>query len=92
MVVRLNIGDKASDAKGRELDAGVVFSRNESGVSIALSWREYFQLLNAIDEGIERLIALQKEKYARLGDALSGSDPYRGDQHEFGHKLDDDER
>lgn len=78
MVVRLNIGDHATDAKGRERDAGVVFSRNESGVSIALSWREYFQLLNAINEGIERLIILQKESYARLGDALSGRDKLEG--------------
>lgn len=86
MVVRLNIGDQAIDAKGRPLDAGVVFSRNESGVSIALSWREYYELLNAVDEGIEKLIALQKEFYARLGEKLSG-----GDRHDFGHELDDAE-
>lgn len=52
-VIRLNIGNSATNSKGKEVKAGIIMSSNKS---VNLDWNEYYALRQAIDEGVEVLI------------------------------------
>lgn len=52
-VIRLNIGNSATNSKGKEVKTGIIMSSNKS---VNLDWNEYYALRQAIDEGVEVLI------------------------------------
>lgn len=53
-VIRLNIGNSATNSKGKRVNTGIIMSSNKS---VNLDWNEYYALREAIDEGVTKLIA-----------------------------------
>lgn len=82
-VVRLNIGNAATNSKGKQVRTGIILSSNKS---VNLDWNEYYAMRSAIDEGVERLIAAHEEIYQgiarraqeRANKASQGTQPAAG--------------
>lgn len=53
-VIRLNIGNTATNPHGKEVRAGIIMSSNKS---VNMDWNEYYALREAIDEGVTKLVA-----------------------------------
>lgn len=53
-VIRLNIGNAATNQKGKVVPTGIIMSSNKS---VNMSWGEYYALREAVDEGVTRLVA-----------------------------------
>lgn len=66
-VIRLNIGNSATNPKGKQVRTGIIMSSNKS---VNLDWHEYYALRAAIDEGVERLISEHENVYNEMARKL----------------------
>lgn len=62
-VIRLNIGNSATNSKGKQVAAGIIMSSNKS---VNMSWNEYYALREAVDEGVTRLVAEHASVYEEV--------------------------
>lgn len=62
-VIRLNIGNHATNTKGKEVSTGIIMSSNKS---VNMNWDEYYALREAIDEGVTKLVAEHANVYEEI--------------------------
>lgn len=67
-MIRLNIGNAATNSHGKTVPVGVIMSSNKS---VNLSWHEFYALERAIDEGITRLTAEHESIIAAMARKLA---------------------
>lgn len=62
-VIRLNIGNSATNSKGKEVKTGIIMSSNKS---VNMDWHEYYALREAVDEGVTKLVAEHAAVYEEV--------------------------